>query len=142
MEFKINRQRIDIRERDDPWYRRGNHDHERQSKQIRISQMEKHFDYDVNPNTCGSKVLMGMVQELYTKLKLYYGPKEYVKKMTRTDKRRAKEEHGVVLARNPILKRWKRVDDILRKKMLSALFSYNKYRNRYWPVDKRPTYLW
>jgi hypothetical protein len=65
------------------------------------------------------------------KLDHYYGKNEFVRKRTAEDKRNAKAIYKFEMAPNTIKRKWQRVDEIIKLRLLEILFLKNKHRNRY-----------
>lgn len=91
-----------------------------------VHRLSKKFGYDTecieeNDFTRNQRV------EFANKAAKYIGGKTFSKKQTRFDKMRSKEELGFKLETNPVITKFKKVDAILRKTLLSeALFTIRK----------------
>jgi hypothetical protein len=66
-----------------------------------------------------------------SKLNKYLGPHQYTKKMDQKQKWQRKVDLDFEFKPNRILTKLQRVDDIMRKNLLSILFEKNKNKNRY-----------
>jgi hypothetical protein len=51
--------------------------------------------------------------------------------MSDADKREIKLKYDIEMSQNKIYAKLKRIDQIMRQKLLGVLFEYNEYKNRY-----------